>query len=197
MGVAPLGGFNFRVLFSPETQHSPALESGDALTAAGAQAALVVPATAAGTIRAGFAEVNGLNSELEMEDFREGGRNIGPRRFPKWGRYPNLVLRRGVTNDTSLWDWWADVITRSFTLQRPPSPGPARPGSARGVPRRNGVILLDGRDHKAVAAWFFSNALPERLVGPNLSARGSEIAIETLELSHEGLLRLNNLPPGV
>ena len=150
---------------------------------------LNLPATATGTIRAGFAEVNGLNSEIEVEEYREGGRNIGPRRFPRWGRYPNLVLRRGVTNDTALWDWWANVITRSYTLRRP--------GSARPVPRRNGVILLDGRDHKAVAAWFFSNALPERLVGPGLNARGNEIAIETLELSHEGLLRLNNLPPGV
>jgi phage tail-like protein len=123
-----------------------------------------------------------------MEDYREGGRNIGPRRFPRWGRYPNLVLRRGVTSDTALWDWWADVITHSYTIALP---------TAKPLPRRNGVILLDGFDHKAVAAWFFSNALPERLAGPGLSARGNEIAIETLELSHEGLLRLNNLPPGV
>lgn len=194
MGVTPLADFNFRVLFSPEVQESSALDTGDALASAGTQAALVVPqalnvpAGTAGAIRAGFAEVNGLNSEIEMEDFREGGRNIGPRRFPRWGRYPNLVLRRGVTTDTALWDWWADVITHSYTLSA---------ATAKRVPRRNGVILLDGRDHKAVAAWFFSNALPERLVGPGLNARGNEIAIETLELSHEGLLRLSNLPPGV
>ena len=62
---------------------------------------------------------------------------------------------------------------------------------------RSGVILLDGFDHKAVAGWFFSNALPERLTGPVLNARGNEVAIETLELSHEGLLRLSSLPPGV
>lgn len=188
MAVAPLTTFNFRVLFSPEVPQNPALDSGDALAAAGAQAALVVPAAAAGGIRAGFAEVSGLNSEIEMEDFREGGRNIGPRRFPRWGRYPNLVLRRGVTDDRALWDWWADVITHSYTLTR---------GSARPSPRRNGVILLDGFDHQAIAAWFFSNALPERLSGPALAARSNEIAIETLELSHEGLLRLTNVPPGV
>ena len=188
MAIATPTAFNFRVLFSAETTESAALESGDALAAAGAQAALVVPAAPAGTIRAGFSEVSGLNSELEMEDLREGGRNIGPRRFPRWGRYPNLVFRRGITDDTALWAWWADVITHSYTLAS---------ASARPSPRRNGVILLDGLDHKAVAAWFFSNALPERLVGPSLNARSNEIAIETLELSHEGVLRLTNLPPGV
>ncbi|MBX3306649.1 MAG: phage tail protein [Nitrospira sp.] len=184
--ASPTTGFNFRVLFSAPLAESKALESGDALAAAGAQAALIVPTAAATGIQAGFAEVSGLNSEIEIEEYREGGRNIGPRRFPRWGRFPNIVLRRGVTKDTVLWDWWADVITHSFTLQttRPPL-------------RRSGIILLDGLDHKTVAAWFFSNALPERLTGPGLNARANEIAIETLELSHEGLLRLQNVPPGV
>lgn len=184
--VGPLTAFNFRVLFSSPAPEVPALESGDALAAAGAQAALIVPQAASGGIRAGFAEVSGINSELEIEEYREGGRNIGPRRFPKWGRYPNLVMRRGTTQDTALWDWWADVITHSYTLATTVAP-----------PRRSGVILLDGPDHKAVAAWFFSNALPERLAGHGLNAKGNEIAIESLELSHEGLLRLKSLPPGV
>jgi len=186
--AAPLTVFNFRVLFSDEIQEDTSLESGDALAAAGTQAATVVAAPAV-NIRAGFAEVSGLNSEIEMEDYREGGRNIGPRRFPRFGRYPNLVLRRGITDNTALWDWWADVITRSYTL---PITTPIRR-----VPRRNGIILLDGFNHKAVAAWFFSNALPERLSGSGLNARGNEIAIETLELSHEGLLRLRSVPPEI
>ena len=74
-------------------------------------------------------------------------------------------------------------------------PGVSAPVRAA-PPRRSGVILLEGVDHKATAGWFFANALPERLVGPGLSARANEIAIETLELSHEGLIRLStaNLP---
>ena len=183
--MQPLPAFNFRVLFAAPAAESTALEGGDALAAAGAQAAAVVPGTAS-TIRAGFAEVRGLHSEVEMEEYREGGRNIGPRRFPRWGRYPNLVFSRGVTDDTALWDWWADVITHSYTLT-----------NGKATPRRSGVILLDGYDHKAVAGWFFSNALPERVVGSPLNARGNEIAVETLELSHEGLLRIQNLPAGV
>jgi phage tail-like protein len=171
----PVPVFNFRVYFSPEAPENTALDSDSVVTAtAGLAKATVSPANSVG-----FAEVSGLNSELEIEEYREGGRNIGPRRFPRWGRYPNLVFRRGVTDSTFLWEWWADVITRSFTLQ-----------TTRAPPRRNGVILLEAVDHTAVAGWFFANALPERLVGPGLNARGNEIAIETLELSHEGLLRL-------
>jgi len=189
--VAPLTTFNFRVLISGEVQENKLIEADDVLATAGILAQGVPAAAAAAgadTIRAGFSEVSGLNSEIDMEDYREGGRNIGPRRFPRWGRYPNLVLRRGVTSDAALWKWWADVITRSYTRQFPGN---------RPLPRRNGLILLEGFDHKAVAAWFFANALPERLSGPGLNARSNEIAIETLELSHEGLLRLNNVPPGV
>jgi phage tail-like protein len=188
VNIAPVAGFNFRVLFSAPSQEQTGLDSGDALAAAGAQANQIVPAAPSSAIKAGFSEVSGLNSEIEIEDYREGGRNIGPHRLPRWGRYQNLVLRRGITTDTALWDWWSDVITHSYTL-------------AQGAPqlpfRRSGLILLDGMDHRVVAAWFLSNALPERLVGPGLNARGNEIAIETLELSHEGLLRLKDLPPGV
>jgi phage tail-like protein len=189
--VAPVTVFNFRVVFTAEQKEDTLIESGDALATVGARAQSLVPSTASGTIRLGFAEVSGLNSELEMEDFREGGRNIGPRRFPRWGRYPNIVLRRGITSDTALWDWWADVIMRSYTLDPKGTPKP------QPVPRRNAVILVDGFNHKAVAGWFVSNALPERLSGPGLNARGNEIAIETLELSHEGVLRLSPLPSGV
>ncbi len=182
--MQPVAGFNFQVFFSPPAPESTAFDSGDALVAAGGLAgAAASPANAIG-----FAEVRGLDSEIEIEEYREGGRNIGPHHLPRWGRYPRLVLRRGVTDSTFLWDWWADVITHSYTLEVTKAP-----------PRRNGVILLQGRGRAAVAGWFFANALPERLIGPALDARGGEIAIETLELAHEGLFRLPaaNLPPAV
>jgi phage tail-like protein len=179
--MPPLPGFNFQVFFSQPAPESTALESGDIVAGAGGLASAAV-SSANGV---SFAEVTGLNSELEIEEYHEGGRNVGPRRFPKWGRYPTLIFRRGVTASTDLWDWWADVISHSYTLTTTTAP-----------PRRNGVILLEDQAHQAVAGWFFTNALPERLVGPGLSARSNEIAIESLELSHEGLLRLPaaNLP---
>jgi phage tail-like protein len=181
--MQPLAGFNFRVYFAAPAPENSAFDSGDALNTAVGQIASTVT-TPKGI---DFAEVSGIHSELELEEYREGGRNIGPRKFPKWGRYPNLVFRRGVTNDAFLWDWWTDVVSHSYTLSV---------GATIASPRRNGVIILESMDHKATAGWFFVNALPERLVGPGLNARSNEIAIETLELSHEGLLRLptRNLP---
>jgi phage tail-like protein len=179
--MQPVPTFNFRVYFAPAAPESNAFDAGDVVqTAAGQVAATTTPKPI------GFAEVSGINSELEIEEYREGGRNFEPHRFPRWGRYANLVFRRGVTDDLFVWSWWADVISHSYTLSQNPVPSP----------RRNGVIVLEGFDHKAVAGWFFANALPERLVGPGLNARSNEIAIETLELSHEGLLRLPtaNLP---
>lgn len=186
MAQQPVPVFNFHVYFSPLAAENLQLGGGDDV----ATAVSLTGGTVSSANGIGFAEVSGLNAELDVEEYREGGRNIGPRRFPRWGRYPNLVFRRGVTRSTDLWRWWADVITHSFTL--------AATG-IQPVPRRNGVILLEAQDHTAVAGWFFANALPERLIGPGLSARGNDIAIETLELSHEGLLRLpdTNLPAPV
>jgi phage tail-like protein len=175
--MQPIPGFNFRVFFSQPAPESNALDSGDAQAAAG----ILAGGDVSSANGIGFAEVSGMNSEMEIEEFHEGGRNIGPRRFPKWGRYTNLVFRRGVTDSTLLWDWWTDVMSHSFTLATTTAP-----------PRRSGVILLENSNHVATAGWFFANALPERLVGPGLYARGNEVAIETLELSHEGLLRLSN-----
>src|SRR5215472_9657179 len=79
MAASPVPGFNFRILFSAPLQESAALDSGDALAAATAQAAQIVPSAPAATIKAGFAEVSGLNAEIEIEEYREGGRNIGAR----------------------------------------------------------------------------------------------------------------------
>jgi phage tail-like protein len=175
----PASAFNFRVYFSRPAPESRAFDAG----AAQATSSSVAGPTLNAANAIGFAEVSGLDSELEVEEYREGGRNIGPRRFPKWGRYSNLVFRRGVTASTLLWDWWTDVLTNSFTMQ-----------SGQPTPRRNAVVLLERNDHTAAAGWLVVNALPERLVGPGLNARSNEIAIETLELSHEGVVRIANLP---
>lgn len=147
-----------------------------------------------------FSEVSGLNAEMEVEEYREGGSNTGPHKFVKWGRYPNLVFKRGVTINADLWDWYYTILYKT-----------------KNPARKNGLILLTDRgggasalaggptslglpgiDRLPVAMWFFRNALPERLQGPGLNARSNEIAIETLELAHEGLYRLGpSMVPGI
>ena len=159
----------------------------------GVRGALTAVAQAAGSaLLGGFSEVSGLNAESEMEEWREGGRNFAPHKFIKYGRYPSLVLKRGVAFSAALWDWhWLAHY----------GGGPP--------PRKNGLVILTDRgglvagavaaipipvpllDRTPVAIWQFTDGLPEKLVGPGLNAKGNEIAIESLEIAHEGLIRLS------
>ena len=65
---------------------------------------------------------------METEEYREGGRNSGPHKFIKWGKYPNLVFKRGVTPNTDLWDWYYQVLYGD-----------------QSVLRKNGIIVLTDR----------------------------------------------------
>jgi phage tail-like protein len=150
--------------------------------------ALATAANAVTAVR--FAEVSGIDAGMEVETYHEGGRNTNPLRFTRWGQFSSLVFRRGVTADNGLWEWYFQVQFQT------------------GAPlRKNGFVLLQagtaatalpGIGGQPIAAWFFSNGLPERLTGPGLDAARNEIAIETLEIAHEGLLRLGQgMIPGL
>jgi phage tail-like protein len=183
--VSPVPSFNFQVFMFDADPFG---------TVVGALGSL---ASVAKSLFFGFQEVNGLNSEQEIESYNEGGNNSAPLKFIKRGRFPNLVLKRGVTFAPDLWDWYYQVAN-----------GSGRPH------RKSGVIVLNDRgglgvtggapislpilDTTPTAIWLFLNGLPEKLQGPGLNAKGNEIAIETLEISHEGLFRLGpSLIPGV
>lgn len=181
----PVPVFNFTVVL---LDARPLSSVGD-VALAGAGLAI----GAAKTLLTGtFSEVSGLNAEMETEEYREGGLNTGPRKFLKWGKFPNLVFKRGVTFNTDLWDWNYQVLYGSkqplrkngFVLLTDRGGGIS---SAFGGPTALGLPVLD---RLPIAVWFFRNGLPERLQGPALNAKSNEIAIETLEIAHEGLTRV-------
>ncbi len=134
-----------------------------------------------------FSEISGLESRIEVEDYQQGGDNYSPRRFFRNGSYPELVLKRGMTFDTSIADWYYQVKAGTRTRIR-------KDGIVlvmdRGGPDVTG-LGLPGLDRVPVGGWYFRRALPKRIVGPSLNAKGNEVAIETLELTHEGLDRLS------
>lgn len=179
----PVPNFDFMVVMW-EVQ-GPDLIPGLGDVATGITSALVSIGTQA--LFGGFAEIQGLDTRLEIEDYWEGGNNLAPRRFVKHGAYPDLVMKRGVGFDTSLVDWHIQAkLTANVRI------------------RKDGIILLMDRggpadvavgipfvDRIPVAGWWFRNALPKEIRGPNLSAKGNEIAVEQLVLSHEGLDRLS------
>jgi phage tail-like protein len=116
----------------------------------------------------GFTEVQGLAAEVKVTGIKEGGVNDHVHKIPDGVEYPNLVLKRGLADSHFLWDWHKDVLQGK-------------------VERRNiFVVLLDESGNEAWR-WTFQNAYPIKWTGPGLRADSSAVAVETLELVHEGI----------
>ncbi len=126
-----------------------------------------------GIQRAGFKEVSGLDSTIDVIEYREGGDNTTTQKKPGMARYSNLVFKRGVTDDMDIQNWCQAWIT------------------GQGSPKRvSGHIVLYDRDGTTEKArWQFINAWPVKWTGPSFNAEGKEMAIESLEVAHEGITR--------
>ena len=122
-----------------------------------------------GISRAAFHEVSGYDSTIDVVEHREGG-GTTPRKLPGMTKHSNIVLKRGITDDLELYRWHRAAIEGD-------------------VQRRNGSIVRLDRRGQEVARWNFVNAWPTIWVGANLTAEGYDVAIETLELAHEGVER--------
>ena len=123
-----------------------------------------------GLLAGGFSDVSGLESTVDVEEYREGGVNSFVRKLPGVTTHANLVLRHGLTAVSSLWNWYDDT-TRGV------------------ISRRNGTIMLLDRRQIPVMWWNVRNALPVRWSGPALSASSDDVAFEAVELIHEGLTK--------
>ena len=118
---------------------------------------------------ASFRSVSGLKIETEVIEYQEGGNNGVIRKLPGKTRYANIRLSRAFTGDRFLYNW--------FAAQK------ANPTKV------DGRIILFVRDGTQIAAWKFSNGFPVKWEGPDLDASKNEVAIETIEIAHEGLTR--------
>jgi phage tail-like protein len=123
-----------------------------------------------GIARAAFHEVSGFDSTIDVIEHREGGDNTTPRKLPGMTKHSNIVLKWGMTDDQDLYRWHRDTVRGN-------------------VQRRNGSIVLLDRRGQEVARWNFFNAWPAKWDGPDFNAEGNDVAIETLELAHEGVER--------
>lgn len=121
-----------------------------------------------GLLIADFAEVSGLEAETEVKVVREGGINEYEHHFVTIRKYPPLVLKRGYTNSTELWNWYETTITGKLQ-------------------RKNGSIILLDASGQETCRWNFMESYPIKWIGPQLKANASEVAIESLEIVHRGL----------
>ena len=157
----PIPSFNFLVTLI-DTSSKMALAKSIALGAIGDVAA------------GGFSECTGLEMSLEVEEYKEGGRNGAVLQFPTRVKWGHITLKKGAGAGTTLWDWHYGFA------------------EGRGK-RRDGIIILQTELHIPNNIWYFRRGLPVKWVGPSMNASQSSTAIESIEISHEGILQV----PGV
>jgi phage tail-like protein len=121
---------------------------------------------------AGFSDCTGLQMEVKAFEYKEGGRNNTILKFPEHASYGNVTLKRGLTDSTVMIDWQLDVAAGSFNTR----------------PRRTRfAIILKDEKGDDVKRWNLVRAYPVKWTGPDLKANSSEIAVESLEIAHEGI----------
>jgi phage tail-like protein len=126
-----------------------------------------------GIQRAGFREASGLDASQDPIDYREGDdKTMTIRKLPGLKKFSNIVLKRGITDDMDLWKWRKQVMD----------------GKIKDARKHGSIILMDDEGNDK-ARWDFVEGWPTKWTGPSFNATGNEVAIETLELAHEGVDR--------
>jgi phage tail-like protein len=120
-------------------------------------------------VRSAFSECSGLTADGDAVDYREGT-DMQPnvRKLMGLRKYTNITLKRGYTQDNSLWQWYTNI--------------------ANGLAdRRNVTITLMNEERKAVIRWHAENAWINKIEGPGFKASSNEVSVESVDLVHEGL----------
>jgi phage tail-like protein len=118
---------------------------------------------------AGFSECSGLEATVEVFEYKEGGVNEYVHKFPTRASFANITLKHGVIYlYDDLWSWHNDFVQ----------------GKGK---RKDGLIVLLDESRKPAKVWKFKRGIPMKWSGPALNASQSSVAIESLEIAHEGL----------
>lgn len=123
-----------------------------------------------------FQECTGLEVEMDVQEYLEGGRNDGVIKRVGRAKYSPIILKRGMfygnggATNRDLWNWIQGVV-----------------GGARPVARYDGVIEVMSSGMNVSATWVFDRGLPMKIHGPELNAKTGEVAMEELHIAHEGL----------
>ena len=123
-----------------------------------------------GITRGGFRECSGLDSSQDPVEYREGNEPLRARKLPGLNKSSNISLKRGVTDDKDLWKWRKQAIDGK-------------------VERKNGSIVLMDDAGEEKTRWNFVDGWPTKWTGPTFNATANEVAIETMDIAHEGVER--------
>lgn len=120
----------------------------------------------------GFSEVTGFDASIDVIEYREGDMTQTPIKVPGLKKYGNITLKQGLVDSMVLYEWMTaglegDVERKTLT-----------------------ITLLDIAGSPA-ASWQIINAWPVKYTAPDFNATSSEVAIESLEIAHEGMTRVS------
>ncbi len=123
-----------------------------------------------GGTKIGFTEVTGLDVETEIVEYRHGASlEYHKTKMPGMQKFSNITLKRGTfATDNEFYKWWNTVKLNT-------------------IERRDITISLLNEEHSPIVVWKVKNAWPAKIQSTDLKADGNEVAIETMELVHEGL----------
>ncbi len=135
-----------------------------------------------GGAKIGFTEVSGLDFETEVIEYRHGASpEYNKTKQPGLTKYANITLKRGTfQSDNEYYDWWK----QTYFFQEGNSTG--------SMYRRDITISLLNESHEPIVVWKVKNAWPTKIQSTDLKADGNEVAIESMEIVHEGLTVQND-----
>jgi phage tail-like protein len=114
-----------------------------------------------------FTDVSGLGMEYDIFEYQEGGVNDFIHKLRGRVKFPNLVLKRGITHEEELVNWFLECREKTA--------------------RRDLSVTMLGYDLSPIRTWSFAGAFPVKWTGPDLSAKASDAGLETVEVAHQGL----------
>ena len=123
-----------------------------------------------GITQAGFSDCSGFGASTDPIEYREGGETKTVRKLPGLTKYTNITLKWGLTDSRELYNWYRDVVNGK-------------------IERKSGSIILLDLEGNEKVRWNFFEAWPTKWDGPDFTAKGNDVAIETLELVHERIER--------
>jgi len=121
-----------------------------------------------GIVQAGFTDCSGFGSNVEVIEYREGGDATTVRKVPGKTSYTDLTLKWGITDSRELYDWHLAAVNGQ-------------------IQRKNGSIILQDDAGQERLRWNFFSAWPSKWDGPDFSAKGNDVAIQSLTVSCERL----------
>jgi phage tail-like protein len=126
-----------------------------------------------GLVQAGFKEVTIPDSSQDPIEYREGNEQPTVRKIPGLIKYGNISLKVGLTDSMELYEWRKLV----------------EDGNTDEYYKNMAIILIDEQG-ESKSRWEFSNAWPTKYDAPDLNATDNNIAIEAIDIAHDGMKRI-------